>query len=325
MSPPMLDMQALQTLRSQYSQALKDFAASQSAFKVLQTIPATSPPSSTPIRTLFVLDSSFNPPSKAHSSLVKTALKPSDPIPHTVSPRVLLLLATVNADKKPKPADFEDRLVMMTLMAEDLRSSFSHASSAQSTSTSTSTPSPATPTIDIGITKEPYFIDKAASIDDSNVYTSASPNPEDEVEQIHLTGFDTLIRIFTPKYYPNHDPPLSALAPFLTRHRVRATVRVDKDSPSTNLRETTSGSDLSSVQGQQAYLEGIASGDLEHEGLKREWAGRVELVVDASGEAEGVSSTKVREAVKGGNWDEVKCLVGERVEEWVRQRGLYTS
>lgn len=196
----------------------------------------------------------------------------------------------------------------MTLMAEELRSAF-HAA----------------PAVDIGVTKEPYFIDKATSIDESGVYTPTSPNPETHFEQVHLTGFDTLIRIFTAKYYPNHDPPLSALEPFLTRHRVRATVRVDKNSPSKNLKDTTTegDTDLASVEGQLAYLKGIANGDKEAEGAKKEWASRVQLVVDDSGETEGVSSTKIRNAVKAGNWDEVNALVGKGVGEWVRERGLY--
>jgi nicotinamide-nucleotide adenylyltransferase len=339
MSHSHLDMASLQTLRSQFTQSLKDFASSPSStFKILISIPPSSPPSSSPIRTLYVLDSSFNPPSKAHLALVKNALRASSkvisaasksqqnendvswgPPPSHTKSRVLFLLATVNADKSPEPAAFPDRLVMMTLMAEELRASF-HSSSVSSAGVD----------IDIGVTKEPYFIDKATSIDESGVYTTLSPNPEEHFEQIHLTGFDTLVRIFTAKYYPNHTPPLSALEPFLMRHRVRATVRVDEKSPSKNLQQTTttsgsgsSGRDLSSIGGQKAYLRGLGSGDLEAEGMKREWADRVELVVDETGETEGVSSTKIRNAVKEGKWDDVDGLVGRAVGEWVRERGLY--
>ncbi len=205
----------------------------------------------------------------------------------------------------------------MTLMAEELRASFVVQSDA--------TPPPPPPVIDIGITKEPYFVDKAASIDSSKVYTSEGGR---EVEQIHLTGFGTLIRIFTPKYYPNHHPPLSALEPFLTRHRIRATVRVDKNTTSANLRDTTTttssgGSDLSTVEGQKAYLAMLANGGLEQDGMKREWASKVELVVDDSGESEGVSSTRIRDAVKQGRWDEVQGLVGTGVQAWIRERNLY--
>ncbi|KAL2411162.1 hypothetical protein ABEF94_000287 [Exophiala dermatitidis] len=390
-------MQALQTLRSRFSQCLKDFAESSSRFEILHTIPPSQPPSSQSIRTLYVLDSSFNPPSRAHMSLVKTALKKASSSPtasqsqaqapqpveqtSTSAPRVLLLLATVNADKKPKPADFEDRLVMMTLMAEQLRASFNNppkssstsndattvnttqTSTTTSTNTDTTTPSSALPIIDIGITKEPYFTDKARCIDESNIYrnthdvnssttsgngTSASGG-DAYIEQIHLTGFDTLIRIFTPKYYPNHHPPLSALQPFLSRHRLRATVRVDTDSPSQNLKDVQSegfggqpqsqsqqsqpqsqqqspvSADFSTIQGQLSLVSRIAQGAFEDLGLKKEWANRVELVVDESGEAQGVSSTRVRKAASQKRWDEVEMLVGHKVAQWIVQRGLYTT
>jgi nicotinamide-nucleotide adenylyltransferase len=360
MSPATLDLQALQSLRTEFSKSLKDFATSSSAFRILHTIPPTSAPSHgkpIPTRTLYVLDSSFNPPSKAHSSLVKTALrsKPSKSEKKDQSqgesPRVLFLLATVNADKKPKPADFEDRIVMMTLAAQDLRSCFSSerpsaspsisASASASVSEASDKSDPPAgrveaPIIDIGITKLPYFVDKASAITASNVYEN--PDREDDVvEQIHLTGFDTLLRIFTPKYYPKHDPPLSALEPFLMHHRVRATIRVDPDSPSENLKDaqkTEVGSstgagaapktpDYTTPEGQMKYLEDIREGSLEKEGMKREWADRVDLVVDEGGEAEGVSSTKVRDAVREGNWDQVGELVGPGVGVWIKERGLY--
>ena len=332
-----IDMQALQTLRTQFSQALKDFAASTSTFRILHTVPASSgishgKPIST--RILYVLDSSFNPPSRAHTSLVKTALSSnhSRSEQQDQSPRVLFLLATVNADKKPKPADFEDRIAMMALAAEDLRSSFSSQPHMDASTTSQAQP----PIIDIGITKLPYFVDKASSIVDSDIYHH--PNREDGVtEQIHLTGFDTLLRIFTPKYYPDHDPPLSALEPFLRHHGVRATIRVDPDSPSENLKDaqkTQSASsqsggdaidqpDFTTATGQAKYLEGIKNGSLEKEGMKREWAAKVDLTIDESGDAEGVSSTKVRNAVKEGNWNEVSDLVGLKVSQWIREKGLY--
>ncbi|KIW67762.1 hypothetical protein PV04_06992 [Phialophora macrospora] len=355
MSPATLDVPALQSLRNELSKSLKDFAASSSVFRILHTIPPTSAPSHgkpIPTRTLYVLDSSFNPPSKAHSSLVKTALRSQRSKSEKKgqsqgeSPRVLFLLATVNADKKPKPADFEDRIVMMTLAAQDLRSCFSSthrsdSASAASKTSDLSDPPPGTveePIIDIGITKLPYFVDKASSITASDMYKN--PDQEDGVvEQIHLTGFDTLLRIFTPKYYPKHDPPLSALEPFLKHHRVRATIRVDPDSPSENLKDTQKTEvassadasaapktpDFTTAEGQMKYLEGIREGSLEKEGLKREWADRVDLVVDEDGETEGVSSTRVRNAVSEGNWDEVRELVGPGVGDWIKERGLYSE
>jgi len=325
MSASHLDMQALQSLKSQFSQSLKEFAnSSSSSFKILYTVPsAAAPKHGSPIstRVLYVLDSSFNPPSKAHASLVKTALRSQQSRTEgkDETPRVLFLLATVNADKKPKPADFEDRIVMMSLAAEELRSSLQSALSSGKDQSDT----PA-PIIDIGITKLPYFVDKASSIDASGVYEPPnSSTSSDVVEQIHLTGFDTLLRIFTPKYYPDHDPPLSALEPFLKHHRVRATIRVDPNSPSENLKDAQK--DFTTTEGQEKYLEDIKTGSLEDDGMKSEWAGQVELAMDESGEAEGVSSTKVRNAVKEGNWDVVRELVGTMVCDWIKEGRLYTD
>ena len=324
MSSTAIDMQALQSLRNQFSQALKEFANSSASFRILHTVPPKAGPSHAShisTRTLYVLDSSFNPPSKAHSSLVKTALKSNKD--QGQSSRVLLLLATVNADKKPKPADFEDRIVMMALAAEDLRSSLSSASSSETQP----------PIIDIGVTKMPYFVDKAGSIMSSDIYHH--PVREDGVvEQVHLTGFDTLLRIFTPKYYADYNPPLSALEPFLKYHRVKATIRVDPDSPSENLKDAQKSSssstenaedasDFSTPSGQKQYLDDMKSGSLEKEGMKKEWAQKVDLVVDESGEAQGVSSTRVRGAVQDGSWKEVEDLVGPMVCEWIKDRKLY--
>ncbi|KEF56367.1 uncharacterized protein A1O9_07948 [Exophiala aquamarina CBS 119918] len=339
-------MQSLQALRSQFSQALKELASSTSSFRILQSIPSSHPPSSSLVSTLFVLDSSFNPPSKAHSRLVKSALSttrrptPEEspapalatgtasshaPPPPPLTTRVLFLLATVNADKKPKPADFEDRLVMMTLMAEELREEISNQISPSSSQPQPQQPAPV---IDIGITKEPYFIDKATSIAESNLYTTSSSSNHlqddadaDVVEQVHITGFDTLTRIFTSRYYPKHDPPLSALEPFLSRHRIHATVRVESSSANDDDLE----SEFGTVEKQKGYWERLARGALEDEGLKREWMDQVQLVVDESGEADGVSSTSARECVKGGQIERLGRYVGEGVKEWILERGLYRS
>ncbi|KAK9251856.1 hypothetical protein V1507DRAFT_463321 [Lipomyces tetrasporus] len=104
----------LRNLRMQYSTALKLFTASSRRFEILGTVPAEPRPID--LKILYVLDSSFNPPTLAHMRIAISALKDT---PHSSS-RLLLLLATQNADKPSKPASFEDRLVMMTLLARDL-------------------------------------------------------------------------------------------------------------------------------------------------------------------------------------------------------------
>jgi len=103
------------TLRTTFTSVLQSFASSPSAFQVVYSCPPSSPVSSSPVSTLYVLDSSFNPPSRAHMQLARSALEEDG---GEGSKRLLLLLATVNADKKPKPAVFEDRLVMMCIMGK---------------------------------------------------------------------------------------------------------------------------------------------------------------------------------------------------------------
>ena len=173
------------TMKASFSVALKDFAFSPATFRVLRSVPTASKPQSSATKTLYVLDSSFNPPSKAHMQIAKSALKyDKGAKPH----RLILLLATQNADKAPKPASFENRLAMMTLFAQELERES------------------AVP-VDVAVTKLPYFHDKATSVDDSGVY-------QGEPEQVHLTGFDTVIRIFDTKYYPP-DHNFRVLEPFL--------------------------------------------------------------------------------------------------------------
>jgi nicotinamide-nucleotide adenylyltransferase len=312
-------MQRSRQLRSLFANSLRDFhSINVHDYKPLDVL---APPNAkqhhiSEARTLFVLDSSFNPPSKAHISIVKSALKTWKPKSEQDVPTVIFLLATTNADKKPKPADFPDRIVMMYLAAQQLQNELAKGSQ----------PDIPIPTIDVGVTKKPFFVDKAKAIHESNYHWIPGTKTGQVTEQVHLTGFDTLLRILTPKYYPDHDPPLTALEPFLKHHKVRTTIRVDKGSPSANLADaqsTEGESDLSTIEGQKQYLEDIKQGSLEKEGMKKEWAKQIELVVDDSGEADGVSSTRVRNAVRAGDWETVKSLVGDKVAEYIQEMQLY--
>lgn len=162
--------------------------------------------------------------------------------------------------------------------------------------------------VDVGVTKCPFFLDKALAIEESGFYTPKEPKSPNsgfqQPEQIHITGFDTLTRLLNPKYYP----PTQTLAPLshlFSKHRIRVTKRVEKDK------------DWGDVEAQETYLRDLAEGKREKEGGKREWAERIELV-DGAEEGDGVSSTKVRE--RGEGW---RQLVTEGVREWIEEEGLY--
>ncbi|KAF8545033.1 hypothetical protein BDD12DRAFT_653331, partial [Trichophaea hybrida] len=138
---------------------------------------------------LHILDSSFNPPTLAHLTIALSSLQSTSASPT----RLLLLLATQNADKPAVPASFEDRLVMLHLFSASF---------------------PSTTVVDIAITKHARFLDK--SIELAKHYPVA--------EQTFLIGFDTLIRLLNTKYYP----PVHTLSPldaFFASNRVRCTLR----------------------------------------------------------------------------------------------------
>lgn len=286
--------------------ALKDFQSSHSTFRLLQTVhpqnltpqPATPPPTTNQPQTLIILDSSFNPPSIAHQTLALTALhKSSKSISQTSGPhRLLLLFSTMNADKAPSAASFDQRLTLMTIFAVDLL---------RTLQTRPDSTSYTIPPIDIGVTTAPYYTDKSLAISSSPEGQHWYPSSP---QHVHLLGFDTLTRFFAAKYYQSFSPPLSALEPyFAAGHGLRATLRPDD----------AYGSEAE----QRAFVQKLADGGMEREGGKREWAERVELV-DATPQA-GVSSTVIRKAAKAGEWGVVGELCTEGVAGWVREEGLY--
>jgi len=156
--------------------------------------------------------------------------------------------------------------------------------------------------VDIALITAPYFHDKARIIEESGIY------PED-VEQVHLTGYDTLIRFLNPKYYPpTHD--LSPLIKFLAKHKLRVSYR--------------SGDGWGEKEEQDGWLRAMGEGGVEKLGGRREWIdeGRI-VLVDTRGEEGVVSSTKVREAVGNGDEEELGKLVTKGVGEWILGEGLY--
>ncbi|RAK86655.1 cytidylyltransferase [Aspergillus costaricaensis CBS 115574] len=281
---------AFHALREKYAVGLRLFIASTRSLEVLASVPSErhDPTSSTDV--LYVLDSSFNPPTLAHSRIATSALLEN---PHKPS-RLLLLLATQNADKPSKPAAFETRLAMMELFARDLLSSLE--------TNGTIPKAQNLPVIDIGVTKKPYFVDKAAEIERAGIYSSS-------LEQVHLTGYDTLIRIFNPKYYPP-EHTLQPLGPFLSQHRLRVTMRPD--------------SDWGSREEQEAFVADLAQGAMERVGGKREWADRIKLVEGKKPGAPSVSSTRAREAAVA-NPQDLEWLVPPSVRDVILAERPYTE
>lgn len=317
--------------------ALRSFQSSGRPFELIQQHAPTTA-GARKCRTLVVLDSSFNPPTVAHMQMATSALQDLQRKQQGAAVgqrrhglagdvRLLLLLAVNNADKAPKPAAFEERLLMMGAFAGDIQRAWHtlERQTAPQEEDGHTQEDEATLPVDIGLTTHPYFHDKSAAIAASPDYDFHDPAQADNTSQVFLAGYDTLIRIFTPKYYSSPvpeagvDPPQpeiktpmqGALDPFLARARLRATMRTDDD--------------WGGREDQLGYLERILHGDeLEEVGGRREWARRVELVEGTSGGGDGgaVSSTLAREAVKAGDWGRLRELVPGGVASLIEREAV---
>lgn len=293
----MAALKELQPLVQNFQTALYAFISSPSSFRVLATL-SSSTAFYTPVKTLYVLDSSFNPPTLAHLRIAISALSHDNHANSSPTKRLLLLLATQNADKAPKPANFDQRLAMMTLFADEL------VQCMRSLDEENGRRGGQAVVIDVGVTKSPLYLDKASVMDQSGQYGEIGSGPE----QVHLTGFDSLIRLLDPKYYPpNHN--LQPLESFFSKHRIRATRRTDDKWGGRNE--------------QDAYLKALADGERESEGGNAKWASRIDLVEGRQEGEEIISSTKVRIASKSRDRDTLEKLVPRAVADFVLQEKLY--
>ncbi|KAL6714882.1 hypothetical protein ACLMJK_007142 [Lecanora helva] len=274
---------------------VKNFAESVQQFQVLSTLPQSDARLTRVPEKLYVLDSSFNPPTRAHLRICTSALLNDQP---TVTPkRLLLLLATQNADKAPKPASFAQRLAMMEIFAHELLHTVSPGLDKGEV------------VVDVGVTKNARFIDKLEALENWWNYTIKDLDGKRRpVEQVHLTGFDTLIRLLDIKYYPP-EHSLKPLDGLFAKHRLRVTKRTD---------DVWGGREA-----QEEYLNTLSEGEREYEGGKREWADRIELVDGRKEGEEIISSTKVREATKAKDQRALDKLVTNGVAKWIMDEKLY--
>ena len=213
--------------------------------------------------------------------------------------RLLLLLATQNADKPAKPAVFEHRLSMMCLFAEHLQRAVTKEREEQNAADAGPVE------VDIGVTKLPIFVDKVKEIAGCQECRG-----NEEVEQVHLIGFDTLVRLLDTRYYPP-EHTLKPLEALFGRHRVRVTRRLDDK--------------WGGRWEQDEYIEAIAQGKREHEDGKKEWAKKIQLVEGRQEGEEAVSSTKVREATASGDKSALERLVPGSVANWILDYELFKA
>lgn len=144
-----------------------------------------------------VLDSSFNPPTRAHKALITSANPFSTTSDYDAK---LLLLSVRNADKQLKPGDANhvQRLEMMTILAKDLE-----------------------PNTAVAIIDEPTFIAKSKSLrsflHDHISNLTSNTNHGITSQLTFLVGFDTLERILAPRYYASEEEMYRALRTFFSQ------------------------------------------------------------------------------------------------------------
>lgn len=217
---------------------------------------------------LLVLDSSFNPPHLGHFTLIKNSVKyyQSRGIRDL---HILLLLAVKNADKGSKPAAFEKRMEMMHL--------FSNYFADQETTD-----------ISLALTNHAKFVDKKSDIQDF----IGEDNNRTKIS--FLVGFDTLVRIFDPKYYT---PQLvsDALEEFMATVEFCCLARDDEKL---------------TIEEQHRYVDDILSGSREPQ-IPKNWGRKIHFIEFDDG-VKSISSSSIRqEATKGEQKDDnllKKCL-----------------
>ena len=121
---------------------------------------------------LLCLSASFNPLTAAHTWLIQEASRIFPP------DEVLLVLATANVDKPVQGFPLERRLDLLTRFAESR------------------------PTVSVAACSHGRFVDKAEAI---------RRHYPPETRPAFIVGFDTLVRLFDPKYYADMNASLLAL------------------------------------------------------------------------------------------------------------------
>ena len=231
--------------KGRFLKPLQEFLTSKSDFSIIYNTSTTGSTSSfinPTTQRVCILDSSFNPPHLGHYALIEESLtKNYDNIPIT-NKVVLLLLSVKNADKlHPKPESFDKRLDMMYLMANGLSKKYPV-------------------NIAIGLTNHAKFVDKSLSVLN---YIKETQNHHQERNLIKLTflvGFDTLIRIFDPKYYLP-DKLSNSLENFMKNTDLFCLTRLDNS--------------FSQLE-QSKYIDDIKRGD--HEEIPSHWSDNIYLL-----------------------------------------------
>ncbi|GAA5930683.1 hypothetical protein JCM1841_004736 [Sporobolomyces salmonicolor] len=258
-------------------------------------LPAAAPSSAqTPPQrlTVSVLDSSFNPPHAAHLALAQYGSHDAQLLSFTVG----------NPDKGVVDSRITAlRLEMVREVARDMERRAKDG-----------TGNPAWTNVAVAVMMAPTFVEKSHILQEElrhliRVHLGGPADDEGGARllDVRLTfpiGWDTLVRVFAPRYYPPPGPDLAAsMTAFLTDNRSwLACARRGDISP----------------EEEQAYL---ATPEVES------WVkqGKVELF-DLDENIQRISSTAIRRAAAEGRWNAVERDVPfPRVVEIIKREALY--
>ncbi|GAA5998097.1 nicotinamide-nucleotide adenylyltransferase [Rhodotorula paludigena] len=257
--------------------------ASHGRWPLLPDAEQSSARSPTPLR-ISVLDSSFNPPHLAHLSLAQ----------HGDYDAHLLALTIGNPDKgRLEQSAVAVRVEMMRALALDLQRRAGEPGGKKGWAN-----------VAVAVMEAPTFTSKSRILREELDALAREQTGRDDAS-VRLTfpvGWDTVIRIFAPRYYQPPNPDLAS-----SMHDLFGT---DDSSVTCARRGDISRSEES---------EFLAGPEVQ------KWArqGKVELF-DLPDEARAISSTAIRAAVQEDRWDDVaRSIPVKGIVDIVRRDRLY--
>ncbi|KAI0685961.1 hypothetical protein BC835DRAFT_1381343 [Cytidiella melzeri] len=254
-------------------------------------LPGKSPTS--PLR-ISVLDSSFNPPTRAHLALASLPPFPDSPAsPNQYFDARLLLLSVRNADKSLKPTDatYAQRLEMMIRLAREVVPP-SHEDHTDSN-------------VAVAIIDEPTFVGKARVLDvflrQRMISLSSPPSISSTPELTFLVGMDTLERILATRYYLSPSEMRADLMQLMATSRLICARRVMAGEPG-------------EAQAKEREVISLAGDYLDLQRL---------VIVDLDGDVESYSSSEVRRRIGEGSEQLWMKMVTSDIAEYIVAHGLY--
>ncbi|GAA5924759.1 nicotinamide-nucleotide adenylyltransferase [Sporobolomyces koalae] len=231
--------------------------------------------------TISVLDSSFNPPHAAHSQLAQIQEQDAQLLAFTVS----------NADKKLDRSELYHRLEMIRALALDMQERQGVNNKPRN--------------IAVAVMDAPTFVQKSQVLrDEVTKMVREMGDDKAEPEFVFPVGWDTVVRIFAPRYYPPPGPDLSAsMETFLETNRSSLVCARRGNIPSSTEQEFLTRPEVDKY---------VKLGKL--------------VMCDLDRAVQAISSTEIRDAVVADDWDKVHEMIPfPRVVAVIKEHGLYKA